>query len=193
MGGCRNGDQQLVVRHLWCTDHMLGFLVWWPSPTCNHERYTPYITEPPLWGTVGLMLLWVYVFFCLQILIRPSVTWNRNRLSSDQWMLRQVVKFKSRRAKHHAKRNHWCRSDKMGRLITLLDFSPADFKRFHTVLADRRLFGNHCLYRTGLVANGIRLTKQYSVLSSCCDVTCGLLDLYKSFKVLVWVCFSFTV
>jgi hypothetical protein len=119
------------------------------------------------------------VFFCLQILIRPSVTWNRNRLSSDQWMLRQVVKFKSRRAKHHAKRNHWCRSDKMGRLITLLDFSPADFKRFHTVLADRRLFGNHCLYRTGLVANGIRLTKQYSVLSSCCDVTCGLLDLYR--------------
>ena len=81
----------------------------------------------------------------------------------------------------------------MGRLITLLDFSPAGFKRFHTVLADRRLFGNHCLYRTGLVANGIRLTKQYSVLSSCCDVACGLLDLYKSFKVLVWVCFSFTV
>jgi len=139
------------------------------------------------------MLLWEYVLFCLQILIRPSVTWNRNRLSSDQWMLRQVLKFKPRRAKHHAKRNHWCRSDKMGRLITLLDFSPADFKRFHTVLADRRLFGNHCLYRTGLVANGIRLTKWYNALSSCCDVTCGLLDRYKSFKVLVRVCFIYCI
>jgi hypothetical protein len=54
--------------------------------------------------------------------------------------------------------------------MTLLDFSPADFKQFLTVLADRRLFGNHCLFRTGLVANGIRLTKQCSAqLSSRCD------------------------
>ena len=62
----------------------------------------------------------------------------------------------------------------MGRLITLLDFSSADFKQFLTVLADRRLFGNHCLFRTGLVVNGIRLTKQCSALSSRCDVACGL-------------------
>ena len=41
VGGCWNGEQQLVVRHLWCTYHLLSFLVWWPSPTCNHERYTP--------------------------------------------------------------------------------------------------------------------------------------------------------
>ena len=44
--------------------------------------------------------------------------------------------------------------------ITFLDFSPADFKRFLTDLADRPLFGNHCFFRTGLVANGIRLTKR---------------------------------
>jgi hypothetical protein len=45
----------------------------------------------------------------------------------------------------------------MGRSIILL-FSPADFKRFLTVLADRRLFGNHCLFRTGLVANARKMT-----------------------------------
>ncbi len=118
------------------------------------------------------MLLGVYaVFVCLQTLIRPLITWSRNRLSSDQWILRQVLKFK--RAKHHAKRNRK-RSDNMGPLISLLDFSPAYFKRFLTVLADRRLFGNHCIFRTGLVANGICLTKRCRVLSSRCDVTCDL-------------------
>jgi hypothetical protein len=61
-------------------------------------------------------------------------------------ILRQVLKFKQRRAKHHAKHNRWYRSDNMGRLITLFDFSPADFKRFLTVLADRCLIGNHCLF-----------------------------------------------
>jgi hypothetical protein len=76
-------------------------------------------------------------------------TWSRNRLSSDQWIPRHVLKFKQRHAKHQAKRNRWRRSDNMGRLITLLDFSPADFKRFRTVLADRRLFGNHCLSEQG--------------------------------------------
>ena len=70
----------------------------------------------------------------------------------------------------------------MGRLITLLDFSPADFKRFPTVLADRRLFGNHCLFRTESVTNGIRIRmiKRCSALSSRCDLICGLPDLGKS-------------
>jgi hypothetical protein len=41
------------------------------------------------------MFLGVYtIFFCLQTLIRPSVTWSRNRLSSNQWILRHVLKFK---------------------------------------------------------------------------------------------------
>jgi hypothetical protein len=53
----------------------------------------------------------------------------------------------------------------------------------------KRLFGNHCLFRKGLVANGIRLTKRCSALSSRCDVTCGLPYLGNSFTVLVWVCF----
>ena len=76
------------------------------------------------------MFIGVYaVFFCLQIVICPSITWSRNWFSSDQWILRQVLKFKPCRAKHHAKRNRWCRSDNMERLITLLDFSPAEFKR----------------------------------------------------------------
>ena len=136
------------------------------------------------------MFLGVYaVFFCLKTLINPSVTWSRNRLSSDQWILSQVLKFNPHCAKLHAKHNRWCRSDNMWRLSTLLDFSPADFKRFITVLADRCLLGNHCLFRTWLTANGIHLTKRWSALSSRCDVTCGLPDLGNSFTMLVWVCF----
>jgi hypothetical protein len=41
-----------------------------------------------------------------------------------------------------------------------LDSSPADFRRFLTVLVDRRLLGGQCCLSTGLVANGIRLTKR---------------------------------
>jgi hypothetical protein len=41
MGGCRNGEQQLVARRLWCTDHQLDGLIWWLIPACSHERYTP--------------------------------------------------------------------------------------------------------------------------------------------------------
>jgi hypothetical protein len=39
--GCRNGGQQLVARHLWCTDYQLDCLVWWLNPACSHQRYTP--------------------------------------------------------------------------------------------------------------------------------------------------------
>ena len=46
------------------------------------------------------------------------VTWSRNRLSSDQWILRHVLKFQPRRAKHHAKRDRRCRSANSGRLMT---------------------------------------------------------------------------
>ena len=28
MGGCRNGEQQLVARRLWCTEHQLDGLIW---------------------------------------------------------------------------------------------------------------------------------------------------------------------
>jgi hypothetical protein len=52
--------------------------------------------------------------------------WNMlgrcNQLSSDQWILR--------RAKHHAKRDRRCRSANSGRLMTLLDLSPADSDGF---------------------------------------------------------------
>ena len=63
--------------------------------------------------------------------------------------------------------------------MTLLDLSPADFIRFLTVV-DRRLFGSQCCLSTGLVANGIRLTKRCNALSSRSDVTRGLSDLGKS-------------
>ena len=74
----------------------------------------------------------------------------------------------------------------MGCSITLIDFIPTDFKRFLTVLADIHLLGDHCPFRTGLVVNGIRLTKRYSALSSRCYITCGISKLAKSFTVLVF-------
>ena len=64
-----------------------------------------------------------------------------------------------------------------------------DFRRFLTVLVDRRLLGSQCCLSTGLVANGIRLTKRCNALSSRSDVTRGLPDLGKSFILLVCVCF----
>ena len=73
--------------------------------------------------------------------------------------------------------------------MTLLDLHPADFRLFLTVLVDKRLLGGQCCLSTGLVANGIRLTKRYNALSSRSDVTRGLLDLGKSYTLLVCVCF----
>ena len=102
--------------------------------------------------------------------------------------MRYVLKFQPRRAKYHAKRDRRCRSANSGRLMTLLDTSPADFRQFLTVLVDRRLLDSQCL-STGLVANGIRLTKRCNALSSRSDVTRGLPDFGKSFTLLVCVFF----
>jgi hypothetical protein len=73
--------------------------------------------------------------------------------------------------------------------MTLLDLSPADFRRFLTVLVDRRLLGSQCCLSTGLVVNGIRLTKRCNALLSRSDVTRVLPDLSESFTLLVCVCF----
>ena len=103
--------------------------------------------------------------------------------------MRHVLTFQQRRAKLHAKRDRRCRFTNSGRLMTLFDLIPADFRRFLIVLVDRRLLGSHCCLSTGLVANGIRLTKPYNALLSRSDVTRGLPDLGKSFTLLVCVCF----
>ena len=68
-------------------------------------------------------------------------------------------------------------------------FNTADFGRFLTVLVDRRLLGSPCCLSTGLVVNGIRLTKRCNALSSRSDATRGLPDLGKSFTLLVCVYF----
>ena len=96
--------------------------------------------------------------------------------------LRHVLKFQPRRAKHHAKRDRRYRFANSGRLMTLLDLSLADFRRYLTVLVDRRLLGSQCCLSTGLIANGIRLTDRCNALSS-------RSDLGKSFTLLVYVCF----
>ena len=114
---------------------------------------------------------------------------RQKRLSSAQWILRHVLNFQPRHAKHHDKRVRRCRSTNSGRLMTLLDLSLADFRRFLTVLVDRRLLGSQRCLSTGLVTNGIHLTKRCNVLSSRSDVTRGLPDLGKTFTLLVCVCF----
>jgi hypothetical protein len=55
---------------------------------------------------------------------RLSTRTVRNRL----WILRHVLKFQPRRAKHHIKRDYRCRSANSGRLMTHLDLSPTDFR-----------------------------------------------------------------
>jgi hypothetical protein len=44
------------------------------------------------------------------------------------------ITFQPRRGKHHAKRDRRCRSANSGCLMTLLDLSPADFRRKQIVL-----------------------------------------------------------
>jgi hypothetical protein len=55
--------------------------------------------------------------------------------------------------------------DDSGRLMTLLDLSPADFRWFLTVLVDRRILGSQCCLSTGLGTNDIRVTKRCKALS----------------------------
>jgi hypothetical protein len=45
--------------------------------------------------------------------------------------------------------------------MTLLDLSLTDFRRFLTVLVDRRLLGSQCCLSNGLVVNGIQPTVPY--------------------------------
>jgi hypothetical protein len=49
--------------------------------------------------------------------------------------------------------------------------------------------GSQCCLSTGLVENGIRLTKRCNARFSRSDVTRGLPDLDKYFTLLVCVCF----
>ena len=119
---------------------------------------------------------------CLQTLIRPSVTSSRNRFSSNQWILRHVLRFQTRRAKHHAKRVRRCRSANSGRLMTLLDLIPADFRRFLTVLVDRRLLGSQCCfeYGTGCEWDPSNQTLQCPVVTIRCLSHCWFVFSHQS-------------
>jgi hypothetical protein len=91
--------------------------------------------------------------------LHPAVGYMKQKLALV-WPMRHVLKFQPRRDNHHAKRDRRCRYTNSGRLMTLLDLSPTDFRRFLTVPVDRRLLGGQCCLNMGLVANGIRLTKR---------------------------------
>jgi hypothetical protein len=94
----------------------------------------------------------------------------------------------SRLVRKHTQTNNvkdLCRSANSGRLMTLLDLSPSDSRRFLTVLVDRRLLDSQCCLSTGLVANGIRLTKRCNALSSRSDVTRNLGIYVRCFKIFI--------
>ena len=142
MGGCRNGKQQLVVRHLvliTCYFSSYGD----PRPTCNHERYIPILSlSLQRKGQLAGCSLGYTPYF-------------------------SVSKLSFVHRLHEAE---------TGSRPTNGSYATSSNS-------------NHCFFRTGLVQNGIRLTKRCSAMSSRCNVTCCLLDLGKSFMVLVWVCF----
>jgi hypothetical protein len=76
------------------------------------------ISEAQRWQIIGMHTTGMSFKAIGRHLIRPSVTWSRNWLSSDQWILHHVLKFQSCRAKHHAKRDR--RAANSGCLMTLL-------------------------------------------------------------------------
>jgi hypothetical protein len=88
---------------------------------------------------------------------RPSITWIRNRLSSDQWILRPVLKFQPRRAKHHANRDCRCRSTNSERLMTLFDL-----RWFLTVL---EMANNRHTTGMSFKASGRQMGYHYTVVS----------------------------
>ena len=96
----------------------------------------------------------------------PSVTWSRNRLSSDQWILRHILKFQPRRAKRHAKRDRRCRSDNSGRLMTLLDWfqTVSNCSCWQTSIGQPVLFE----YGTGCEWHMSNQTLQYPVVTIRC-------------------------
>jgi hypothetical protein len=94
--------------------------------------------------------------------IQPTVPYGWGSVmvwGCDQWIWRHVLKFQPRRAKHHAKRVRRCRSANSGRLMTLLDLSPADFRRFLTVLTTGMSFkaiGRQMGYHYTVVSRPVR-------------------------------------
>jgi hypothetical protein len=99
----------------------------------------------------------------------PEHVYDGLTCPSDQWILRHVLKLQPRRTKHHAKRVRRCRSANSGRLMTLLDLSPDDFRRFLTVLVDRRLLGSQNVFilsKHGMKAN-IRSTQMANNRHAC--------------------------
>jgi hypothetical protein len=187
VGGCRNGGQQLVARRLWCTNHQLGCLVWWLNPACSHERYTP---KPLLslhrkgqlaWYSLGYRL-----YFCVS---EPSSGRQLHEAETGSRLTNGscAISLNSNYVVLNAMPNVIV--DVGLTTVDVYWLFLTDIRRFLTVLVDRRLLGSQCCLSTGLVANGICLTKRCNTLSSQSDVTRGLSDLGKSFTLLVCVCY----
>jgi hypothetical protein len=75
-----------------------------------------------------------------------------------------------------------------GRVRVWRQPNTANFRRFRTVLADSNRWGNHCLFKTVLLANRFRLTRLPRALSSLRDVIRNLPDRGRSITSLVNRC-----
>ena len=113
----------------------------------------------------------------------------RNRLSSDQWSLRHVLRFLLRLAPHHTRRACLCRSVMNGRLIDRRAFRPAARKLLLMVLLDTHTPAPQCNRRNGAVVIWMRLARRTKSLSSLGVVLCVLLCLERSFTCPVSACF----
>jgi hypothetical protein len=156
-------------------------------------RYTPpnhywASTVRDSWLDVPWGIGCIFVSPKFQTLIRPLVTWSRNRLSSDQWILCHVLKFQPRRAKHHAKRVCRCRSANSGGLLTLLDLFPlisdvSNCSCWQTSIGQQVLFE----YGTGCEWHPSNQALQCPVVTIRCYPWSAHLG--KSFTLFVFMCF----
>ena len=141
---------------------------------CHEVQFTVMgdgIPIPPLNETVGIMFLdELAIFLPLHTLTGPSVTINRNQLSSDQWTVRHVFLFHPCLARHH--NNLYLRwYSRSGRLMTHLNLNPAVFRQNLAVLVDKCLCSIHWCFRAVLVANELRRTNRPNRVSSRADLT----------------------
>ena len=170
--------------------HLLVCPVWSPSPSCRHA-----IDNPTPLQNLHRRDHRLEVSRCIRCAFMSPHSHSairnmqQNLLSSDQWIRRHVLKFQPRLAKHHRKRILLCLSINRGRLITLLEASPAALKRFRSVFRDRRRWGSHWSLRRVLKEKGCRRTNPTRARSCRCDVTRGLPDLGRSLTSLLWRCF----
>jgi hypothetical protein len=115
MANNRHAYNRDVLQSYWTSD---GLPLYCSQPTDEKTHTTNNVKDLPRSGkprvtsdrddrALQCLARWMPFAISSVLFVSP---WRRNRLSSDQWILRHVLKFQTRRAKHHTKRVRRCRS-----------------------------------------------------------------------------------